>query len=275
MISEYLSKKQEISDRFVFKFIEFSNKAIPSIELCNFIKESILKAYLDQDLSKDFLITKSLDGIKGYIKRTVIPDAKTQLEKNVREGDLGEVIAALIVSEIQGKVHLNKLRFKFNKNKSVFGTDIVALNSLDDTTTVYYYEVKTLYDGFTKKDNKYITVIAYEALDKDFSAKTNTVLDFWVKILKERGDLEHASKLFDLVFEPDSINPDFGIFIITDKNLTQEDLNCALQQLNDLPPTLSPLSVTFVFLDNLKRFVDDVWSNIEEYGVNLIKGNKE
>lgn len=56
------------------------------------------------------------------------------------------------------------MRFKFNKNKSVFGTDIVAINSLDDLNTVYYYEVKTRFNGAKKESDNYITVIAWRCL---------------------------------------------------------------------------------------------------------------
>lgn len=92
MISSFLKKDKEDKNSFIFNFVQFSNSKQPDSNLCDFIRTSILKSYMEEDLNKDFLKKYDLEKIKGYIKNTIIADNKNRFDKNVREGDLGEVM---------------------------------------------------------------------------------------------------------------------------------------------------------------------------------------
>ena len=61
----------------------------------------------------------------------------------MRQGDWAEILASLIVTYFQNlEVPLNKLQWKFNQNKAVFGTDIFAYNKGEKIHYLYYYEIK-------------------------------------------------------------------------------------------------------------------------------------
>jgi hypothetical protein len=58
--------------------------------------------------------------------------------------------------------------------------------------------------------------------------------------------------------------------IVEQKKFTEILLNA----LDELPPTLSPLNVTLVFVDGLKELVEKTWQDIEEVLVQKINGDR-
>ena len=69
-----------------------------------------------------------------------------------KAGDFGEIFASLIINFIENKETFNKLRWKYNNDKSVFGTDIVSFDSLDEPSEICYCEVKTRENCLKKEE---------------------------------------------------------------------------------------------------------------------------
>jgi helicase len=276
MIDTWLSASAPDSTSYpTFKFIEITERCAPDERLLKFIQEKILYAYRDQNFLIRNFQQKTPDVIKNYIEKNVIPADINNFDKSVREGDFGEIVSSLIVGEIQHREAFTKLRWKINKDKSVFGTDIVAFDSMNDPSKVYYYEVKTRYDAMKKESpgkgepSECITVIANKSLQYDISMNEN-ILDFMAREYNAHGQYDKADKFLDYVLHPESIEKAFEIFILTDSSIYNKNYAMLLQMLDDVQNKETPLSITFVFIDNMKQFVDDIWSTIIDNSVEIL-----
>ena len=172
---------------------------------------------------------------------------------------------------------MSKLQWKFNNNKAVFGTDLIAFNMGDEIKEIHYYEIKTRQKPQNKEGNKkrghyYVTIWAYKSLEKDAYSPTSSIANFLELLYYDRGDIENANKFKDIVRFPKKYCSYFEIFLIFEKDNYIEKL---LNELEALPPKLSPLKVTLVFVDNLKQLVENTWHDIEETLVQIINGDKE
>ncbi|WP_210409654.1 hypothetical protein, partial [Leptospira bourretii] len=58
------------------------------------------------------------------------------------------------------------------------------------------------------------------------------------------------------------------IFLILEKSKYQEKI---LEELENLPPSLSPLNVTIVLIDNLQELVTKTWDDIENTLVSKLR----
>ena len=238
----------------VFKMTE---KDISTIEQLKILREKFRKA--------------SEERLKQYIEGHVIPSDKNQFAKNVRQGDWGEILAALIVAYFQDlKVPIQKLRWKFNKEKSVFSTDMIAHNKGDSIKQIYYYEIKTSQNPGNKRDGKYITIIAHDSLLKDEQAPTEAIADFLARYYFDIGDYDNSRKYFDIVDNSHNYDRYFELFFIIEKDKYIKDI---LVDLHNLPPRLEPLRITVVLIDNLKVLVKNTWENLADEAVKLVWSN--
>ncbi len=203
--------------------------------------------------------------IRIYIKDQVIPKNENQFDRNVRQGDWGEILAGLIVTYFQNLViPINKLQWKFNKDKAVFGTDLIAFNNNGKIEDIYYYEIKTRLNPDTKEGENptryYVSIWAHNSLLKDKLSPTESIADFLERFYVEKKDYKTASKFKEIVKNPQDYNKKFEIFLIVEKTKFTEEI---LIELNSLPPKLDPLNVTVVLIDNLGDLVNKTWKDIE------------
>lgn len=268
MFEEWLDVKPDSSGAIAtFNITRIVEKKEPDDDLIRSLQTEILTSYRDIDFYKyHFGKTATADEIREYVKNSVIPKNENQLDKNVRQGDWGEVLACLIVRYFQKlTVPINKLQWKFNKDKAVFGTDLIAFNVGEDIKDIHYYEVKTRLNPNKKEGTEpnrfYISVIAHNTLLDDSKAPTETIADFLERLYLQKKEYEQADKFKDIVKNPQNYNRKFEIFLIIEKSKFVKEL---LSDLEGLPPQLSPLSVTIVFIDNLDDLVKKTWQDIEE-----------
>jgi hypothetical protein len=113
--------------------------------------------------------------------------------------------------------------------------------------------------------------LAYKSLEKDASSPTSSIANFLEMFYYEKEDFDNSDKFRDITRFPEKYNSYFEIFLIFERNNFKEIL---LDELEALPPILSPLKVTLVFVDNMKGLVDKTWQDIEEILVQKINGNK-
>ncbi len=126
MINEWLERVPK-PDQYVFKLIHVTEIKKPDDNIINFLQTEILQSYRDIDFYKFHLQNSTEDDIRNYVKTQIIPGDENQIVRNVRQGDWGEILTSLIVAFYQGlEVPISKLKWKFNKDRSVFGTDMIA-----------------------------------------------------------------------------------------------------------------------------------------------------
>jgi hypothetical protein len=277
LITEYFEPNAK-STKYSFQILQITKKKTPDIAFIDYLKKQIIFSYRPIDFYQyHFSPYATNDEIRNYVKQ-IIPNDNTQLDRNLRQGEWGEVLACLIVTYFQNlKVPTSKLQWKFNNNKAVFGTDMIAFNTGDEIKDIHYYEVKTRQNPHQKEGNKnklgryYISIWAYKSLEKDKSS-LSSIANFLELFYFEKKDFDNADKFKDITRFPEKYNSYFEIFLIFEKNNYRDIL---LDDLEALPPNLSPLRVTLVFIDNLKQLVNDTWQDIEEILVKNINGVKE
>ncbi len=276
MIKKWLNYEEQ-EDKYVFKLNHVTEAKSPDDKIISYLKEQIITSYRNIEFYKYHLEEATEDEIRDYIKNQVIPAKKYQIDKNVRQGDWGEILSALIVSYFQDlEVPITKLQWKINKDKAVFGTDLIAYNKGDKINDLYYYEIKTRihpHKKELKKPNRnYITVIAHNTLLKDENSPTETIADFLERLYFEKEDYDNAKKFKDIVKNPQNYNKSFELFFIIEKENFTDNI---LSELENLPPQLDPLNVTLIFIDNLKQLVIDTWQDIEDSLVKILSDANE
>jgi len=270
MINDWLNY-QVGEDKYVFKLIHVTEKTGTSQELVNYLQKEVIKSYRELEYYKIHYNDEPEEKLKDYIEKYVIPSDENQISKNVKQGDWGEIVAALIVMYFQDLiVPIHKLRWKFNKDRSVFSTDMIAHNKGNIIKQIFYYEIKTRQNPNNKEHGEYITVIAHNSLLKDEQAPTEAIADFLSRYYFNKGDYDNSKKYNDIVKNPHNYDRSFELFFIIEKDKFIEDI---LNELNDLPPKLDPLKITIVYIDNLKALIQSTWENLTDQAVKLIREN--
>ena len=271
IIKEWLHHKEQ-ENKYIFKLIYITEENKPKDDLVSLLQEKIITSYRNIDFYKYHLKNASESEIRQYVTEYIIPSDKNQLVRNVRQGDWGEILSALIVAYFQNlEVPINKLQWKINKDKAVFGTDLIAFNKGEEIRDIYYYEVKTRLNPQNKEgttpDKNYITIIAHNSLFKDENASTETIADFLERLFFYQSNFDKANKFKDIVENPQKYTRNFELFFIIErKNFTE----LILEELHNLPPRLVPLNVTIIFIDDLKKLIDNTWHDIENSLVRLL-----
>jgi hypothetical protein len=276
MLTDWLDYKELTPNTFTtFKVINVVEKTAPNDPIYNSIAESILAAYRNLDFLKLHYQTEPKEMLVEYLKNNVFPTDVHQIGKNVRQGDFGEILTSLIVSHYQGlEVPLRKLQWKFNKSTSVFCTDMLAHNPGSPISQLYYYEIKSrlhIEHEKVKDTLAYITVIAHNSLQKDENVPNEGIADFLSRKFYEEGDNDKSLLYHDIVKNPSNYTKNYELFFILEKSAY---LSVILDDLEKLPPTLKPLSVTVVLLDNLRQITETVYAAASTQAVKLIHGEE-
>lgn len=272
MIQNWLDKPIE-SNNYTFRVCRIGEINTPSPAVIEYLQKEILKSYRTLDFYKYQFENVSEEEIKKYILNNVIPSDKSQPDKNVRQGDWGEVLASLIVSYFQNlEIPMSKLLWKVNRSKSVFGTDLIAFDKDDNKKLIYYYEIKARVSPQKKEgtgpDRNYITILAHNSLLEDVTSPQESIGDFFNRLFYEQGQYDKARKFKDLTLNPNSYTRNYELFFIVEEaNFTE----IVLQELNSLPPILDPLKVSVILIKNLKDIIDNTWMNIENSIIEILK----
>lgn len=272
MIDQYF-QSQENETKYVFRFINVSNTKNIDNSLLENLKETIILSYRNINFYKLHLEGSTVDEIKKYVVDYVIPGNKNQLDLNVRQGDWGEILSTLIITYFQDlEVPINKLQWKLNKDKSVFGTDLIAFNKGENIKDIYYYEIKTrltshLKEG-TNPHRNYVSIVAHNSLLKDENTPNEMIADFLMRLYESRENYVMAKKFSDIVKNPKNYNRNFELFFIVEELNYSENI---FDELNSLPPQLSPLRVTVIIIKDLQNLINETWLDIENKLVKILK----
>lgn len=290
MIKDWINVEKKVKKFKSFTLINANEKKVPSDDILNYLGEEVINSYrLVSNLKKSYKKEPKSKLIE-YLNTMVFPPANDQF--NVRQGDFGETVARLFIEKFTSlNVPCYKLRHKFNNTKSVFCTDIFAHNNGEDITSLKYYEVKTktnkqktniIING--KKERRHIGVIAHEGLAKDENKiSTEYVADFIKRKYEEMANVfddenqfelgkkywNIAMKYDDIVKNPQNYDRSFELILIIEKD---QYLNEIVDDLISLPPTLNPLDVTIILINNLSDLVDTCIDKAIEITVKNVYG---
>jgi hypothetical protein len=272
MIDTWLKSTSSVPAHKLYGMINVVEVAPPSDDVKDFLGKEIISSYRNLDHLKIRYEHESEDALKAYIKNYVLPSNANNLTRNVRQGDFSEVLASLIVGFFEKRiVPLKKMRWKFNKDKSVFSTDMLAHNDGDAITDLYYYEIKSRLDTKYKEGTEplrfYITVHAHNNLLKDKQQPNEGIADFLSKMYMEMDDFDAAKKYHDIILNPGNYNRAYELFFIIE---TKKFNPTILDDLENLPPALSPLCVTIVLIENLGRLMIDLEARAVNQAITFI-----
>jgi hypothetical protein len=262
MIDKWLLHKETDPNPFAtFTLISVTENVAPDLTIKEYLSAEMLKAYRDLDFLKFHFKSEPKEKLKDYLVKNVFANDSSQITKNVKQGDFAEVLAGLIVTHFQKlTVPLQKLRWKFNNNRSVFCTDMIAHNTEKDIKDIYYYEIKSRL-GIKKESPakgipaNYITINAHNSLLKDESNSNEGIADFLCKYFYDKEDFDKSTQYGDIVKSPKSYNRNFELFFIIE---SKEYIKEILDDLEKLPPALKPLNTTVVLIANLKDLVTEI-----------------
>ena len=275
---QWLKFFPSLNNRYKFEFVLVEENRKVEKE---FLQEKFLHSYRDELFYKMRFQRTDRAAIVQYVENNVIPGNKNQIEKNVRLGDFGEIVVALIAKYFYDEISFPKLKFKLNNERSAFATDVISFDDINNPTTITFFEskVKTpLLKKITveKKSVKmnrmppqYISVIAYESLQNDFTCATQPMLDFMAQRYVEEKKYDLAQKYMDLSDKYRTLNCKYEIFIFTEKTNPLPDYKKILKDLDALNLQLQPLKVTLVFIENLNNLIEDVWNGCAQRAVDL------
>lgn len=274
MLNNWLNHTEQRPSPYAsFRLIDVSELQAPDEAIKNYLGEEIVKSYRNLDLLKVEYEHESEEKLRDYIRDYVIPSDANQITRNVRQGDFGEILTSLIVTYFEGLVvPLRKLRWKFNNERSVFCTDMIAHNVGAEIQDLYYYEIKSRLNIRRETiggQANYITVIAHNSLQKDEQIPSEGIADFLGRYFFEKGDFAASSKYMDIVKNPGNYNRNFELFFIIEES---KFINDILDELNNLPPTLAPLRVTVVLIRRLGRLIIETQRLAIDHAVNFVYG---
>lgn len=259
MLDKWLNYQERVPSPYTtFRIIDVSEKVVPDDEIKDYLASQLSDSYRNIDFMKLHFENELPAKLTEYIESYLFPADTGIADKIVKPGDFGEILAALIVSYFEGlTVPIKKLRWKFNKDRAVFCTDMIAHNSDQSITDIHYYEIKTR-QGIRKEKGFYVTVNAHNSLVKDQTQANQGIADFLSRLSFEEGDLDASIKYADIVKNPANYNSHFELFFIIESTKFISDI---LDDLHALPPSLAPLNVTVVLLTDFRVRVDESYAS--------------
>ena len=287
-IERWFNKNEDNTtyNNFNVVFLGENDPSLPDASIKQYLEEQLSTSYRNISFLKRNYSSEPQQKLIDYLNNYVFPTMSNQINKNVWKGDFGEILAGLIVGYFQNlEVPIKKMKLKFNSNRSVFSTDMIAHNNGDEITDIYYYEIKTRQNIQRKEtvnqNYDYITVHAHNSLLRDEQLPNEGIADFISRFYEDRATqygedgnddlmvqmLEKSKKYHDIVKNPSNYNRIFELFFIAEKS-TYEDV--VLEALDAQVTHLTPLNVTIVLIENLNDLIDTSRDNVIQSTVRLV-----
>ncbi|MBO6055372.1 MAG: DUF1837 domain-containing protein [Alphaproteobacteria bacterium] len=273
-MEKWLSRNQHLMDGLKFDVFYIKGNKDVSRE---FLQEACLFSYRKDRYLKNKFHCKSQSEIIQYIEENVIPSSTAQIDQNVRNGDFGEIVVALIARYFYHQETFKKMYFKLNHNKSAFGTDVVSFDSIDNPSQISFFESKVRKNILKKEkikidsqeQHQYISVIAYNSLSNDFSSATQPMLDFMAQRFDDQMNEELSKKYIELATSYRRMDINYEIFLITSTQVPLPNYDVLINSLDSLDLKLNPLKLTIVLIDDLYSIMDEVWNGCAQRAADL------
>lgn len=187
-----------------------------------------------------------------------VQDSRVPRHTTIKRGDFGEVVSAALLEKFYGYVvPVAKLRSTVIGNQTMPSTDVLALR-LDvsgEITEVCFVESK-----LRTTMSKQVAVQGYQQLERDQAYAIPGMLVFTAERLFERGDHVMSEKcLAYLRSRSETTLDSSSLHLFFDKSVWSEDV---LENLEEANPTLSPLTVRLVQIENLASLTDELYASM-------------
>ena len=267
MLKDWLEEIQNPKIYNKFNVIGVTEKTPVNKKILDYLTGEIVNCYRNNKSLLRFGF-KTKEQLYLHLNKHVFPSCKDKMSKNVKIGDFGEILTSIVIKEFRNLfVPIYKFRWKFNNNRSTFGTDVMAHNIGEKITDIIYYEVKTR----SIKDNN-IAIKAHNELLNDIPNESIAVFlqNYYVSIadifekegVNDKADKYYtlADKYSDIVLNPKKYKKQFEIVVVTEAALFNDLI---LDKLEKLPPSndLKNLSVSTVLIQNIKKTIEEAYSN--------------
>lgn len=273
LIDEWLQVETPSPSPYVFVLFNLQDKCVIPDDLHRQISYEIIDSYRDLKFLKHTFYSRPQEELRQYIHNYVLPSNQNQLSKNVSQGDFGEIVAKIIVENLLGlEVPAKKLRWKLNKEKSLFCTDLLAHNT-GQITNLYYFEIKSrlaVRKEYINGVPNYVTVNAHNSLVKDEQTPNEGIADFLSRYFYDRCDYDRSTAYSDIVINPTNYNRQFELFFVLEKSKYTPQI---LSDLENLPPTLAPLRVTILLVTGLGRLLVSIRRALIEEAIEYVYGD--
>lgn len=246
------------SNKANFTLLEITEKTSPPDEdILKWLNLEILSAYRDVWYLKYSYKNKTKEELMKYLDEYVFPNMKDQFSRNVWQWDFWEIITSLIAIYVHNLiVPIKKMRWKFNKEKSVFSTDLVSHNNWSEIEEIHYYEIKTK-QNLTDKikcrfdgTKKYITSIAYKWLEQDQNLPNWALFDFLSRQLYQEWKYDLSKVYWDLVLrDKNDITRKYEIVVIGEKSTFSTEIIDELEAQSIILPNTC---LTLILIENFK-----------------------
>ena len=176
MIEKWINEVPRNPCPYCYSVIDISELDEISDEVKRYISEFILFSFRNIEHLKRRYKGKPVEKLKEYIEKNIFAPNDDNPGKNVRQGDWGEIISALVLRDLRGLVlPVFKLRWKVNREKAMFGTDVFAVKEDEhgNVQKLIYCESKT-----RRTYSKSVGVEAYNSLYKDNGQSLPQIIDF-------------------------------------------------------------------------------------------------
>ena len=266
MINKWLYEEMRELDTDKFQVIDLKEVDDISQEVKEYIANHLISSFRNIEQLKFRYKDRDKEELRKYIKEKIFPNQDNQFSKNVKQGDWGEVLSAIILNDIKSVIlPITKLRWKINNEKSMFGTDVFAIReNEEELQELIYCEVKTkiTYD-------KEIGIKAYESLYRDNGSSLPDIIDFISKVYFEKGDYELAAKYDKIYLNMDNHTKEFQIFLIMDGSIWRDEI---VDILKASSVDLERLFINIVLIPNFKDLIEETYELTADIGEKLVYG---
>lgn len=266
MINRWLYEEIRELDTDKFQVIDLREVNNISQEIKEYIANYLIQSFRNIEQLKFRYKDRDREELRKYIREKIFPIQSNQFSKNVKQGDWGEVLSSIILSDIKRVVlPITKLRWKINNEKSMFGTDVFAIREIQGKLPeLIYCEVKTkiTYD-------KEIGTKAYESLYRDNGSSLPDIIDFISRLYYEKGEYELAEKCDKIYLDMDKHEKEFQIFLVLDKSIWKDEI---INILKDSSVNLEHLFVNIILIPDFRALMEETYELTADIGEKLVYG---
>jgi hypothetical protein len=177
----------------------------------------------------------------------------TPARPTMQRGDFAEVLTGALLIEFDGyEVPIKKLRYRVSADDSLTGGDVLALRTDVDGNILGTCLAES---KFRSTPARHVAVDAYKQLEKQAGQALPDIYRFVTQRLLETGNPLGAALLTFLGSGSNDELTEYRIELVWDLDAWREDV---LEELDDLEPSLSPLTVDAVRVDGLVHLVNEL-----------------
>jgi hypothetical protein len=171
----------------------------------------------------------------------------------MQRGDFAEILTGALLIEFDGyEVPIKKLRYRVSADDSLTGGDVLALRADTDGSIIGTCLAET---KFRSTPATRAAVDAYEQLEKQARQALPDIYRFVTQRLTEIGHPLGAALLRFLGSGSNDDLAEYRIELVWDLDAWREDV---LNELDDLEPSLHPLTVDVVRIEQLVELVEEL-----------------